>query len=243
MTQQLTRSARPQTGATKSQYVRYAFYKLAPEWWRLPAHERADAGAEFRELVERWRGRMMLSAFSTMGTRGDTDFMLWQASADLDDLHGFAAELQRGRLGAWLNQPYSYLAMTRRSIYVREHTHEGQEGTRLRLMPGGARYLFVYPFVKTRPWYALDVNERQRIMDEHIRIGHQFPSVSLNTTYSFGLDDQEFVLAFETDEPSDFLDLVMRLRESESSMYTLRDTPIFTCISTGLDELIRLIGG
>jgi chlorite dismutase len=98
--------------------------------------------------------------------------MLWQASEDLDDLHGFAAELQRGRLGAWLNQPYSYLAMTRRSIYVREHTHEGQEGTRLRLMPGGAKYLFVYPFVKTRPWYALDLNERQRIMDEHIRIGH-----------------------------------------------------------------------
>jgi chlorite dismutase len=243
MTQQLTRGARPQAGATRSQYVRYAFYKLAPEWWRLLAHERADAGAEFRELAERWRGRMMLSAFSTMGTRGDTDFMLWQASEDLDDLHGFAAELQRGRLGAWLNQPYSYLAMTRRSIYVREHTHVGQEGTRLRLMPGGAKYLFVYPFVKTRPWYALDVNERQRIMDEHIRIGHQFPSVSLNTTYSFGLDDQEFVLAFETDEPSDFLDLVMRLRETEASMYTLRDTPIFTCISTPVDELVRSIGG
>jgi chlorite dismutase len=250
MTQQLTQTARPQTrpdvsgtGATKSQFVRYAFFKLAPEWWRLPAVDRGDAVAEFTALAADWRKRMMLSAFSTMGTRGDTDFMLWQASEDLDDLHGFAAELQRSRLGAWLHQPYSYLAMTRRSIYVREHTHEGQEGTRLRLMPGGAKYLFVYPFVKTRPWYALPLDERQRIMDEHIRIGHQFPTVSLNTTYSFGLDDQEFVLAFETNEPSDFLDLVMRLRETEASQYTLRDTPIFTCISTPLDELGRLIGG
>jgi chlorite dismutase len=226
----------------RSQVVRYAFYKLAPEWWRLPAEQRREAGSAFTRLTERWRECMMLSPFSTMGTRGDTDFMLWHASERLDDLHGFAAELQRSPLGAWLNQPYSYLAMTRRSLYVSKHTHDGQEGTRLRLMPGGSKYLFVYPFVKTRAWYALPLNERQRIMDEHIRIGHQFPSVSLNTTYSFGLDDQEFVLAFESDEPNDFLDLVMRLRETESSMYTLRDTPIFTCISTSVDGLVELLG-
>ena len=36
------------------------------------------------------------------------------------------------------------------------------------------------------------------MMDEHITIGHKYPSVKLNTTYSFGLDDQEFVVAFET---------------------------------------------
>ncbi|MFN8557446.1 MAG: chlorite dismutase family protein [Dehalococcoidia bacterium] len=226
----------------KAQMVRYAFYKLAPEWWRLPAEERRAAGSELIDLVGRWRECMMISPFSTAGTRGDTDFMLWQASARLDDIHGFAADLQRSRLGAWTTQPYSYLAMTRRSIYVANHTHEGQEGTRLRLMPGGAKYLFVYPFVKTRPWYALPINDRQRMMDEHIRIGHEYPSVSLNTTYSFGLDDQEFVLAFESDEVGDFLDLVMRLRESEASMYTLRDTPIFTCLSTPIERLTGLIG-
>jgi chlorite dismutase len=227
----------------KSQVVRYAFYKMLPEWWRLPAEERREAALELTNLVSRWRECMMISPFSTAGTRGDVDFMLWQASERLDDVHGFAADLQRSRLGAWATQPYSYLAMTRRSIYVSEHTHENQEGTRLRLMPGGSKYLFVYPFVKIRAWYALPVNERQRIMDEHIRIGHQYPSVSLNTTYSFGLDDQEFVLAFESDEPNDFLDLVMRLRESESSMYTLRDTPIFTCISKPVEQLAGLLGG
>ena len=243
MTQQLTQTARPASRPTKGQYVRYAFYKLAPEWWRLPAVERQEAAAGFAALAERWRERMMLSPFSTMGTRGDTDFLLWQASEQLDDIHSFAAELQQSRLGAWLTQPHSFLAATRRSMYVRRHVHAGQEGTRLRLMPGGTKYLFVYPFVKTRAWYALPFEERQRMMDEHIRVGHQFPSVSINTTYSFGLDDQEFVLAFETEEPNDFLDLVMRLRESEASQYTLRDTPIFTCIRTSVDELVGLIGG
>ena len=242
MTQQLTQTARPASRPTKGQYVRYAFYKLAPEWWRLPAVERQEAAAGFAALAERWRERMMLSPFSTMGTRGDADFLLWQASEDLDDIHQFAADLQQSVLGAWLSQPYSYLAMTRRSIYVRDHVHAGQDGARLRLMPGGTKYLFVYPFVKTCAWYALPFEERQRMMDEHIRVGHQFPSVSINTTYSFGLDDQEFVLAFESDYPSDFLDLVMALRDTEASSYTERDTPIFTCVTKSPGDMLDLLG-
>lgn len=243
MTQHVVERSRPETTPTQAQFVRYAFYKLAPAWWQLDAAERRTAGAEFTRLAERWGERMMLSPFSTAGMRGDTDFLLWQASEDLAEIHRFAADLQHSALGAWLTQPHSYLAMTRRSVYVRDHVHDGQEGTRLRLMPGGSQYLFVYPFVKTRAWYALPLAERGRIMGEHIRVGHEFPSVSINTTYSFGLDDQEFTLAFESDEPSDFLDLVMRLRETEASLYTLRDTPMFTCVRTSLDELVRLIGG
>jgi chlorite dismutase len=97
--------------------------------------------------------------------------------------------------------------------------------------PGRAKYLFIYPFVKTRAWNALPFDERQKMMDAHIEIGHRYPTVKLNTTYSFGLDDQEFVVAFETDVPEDFLDLVMELRETPASAFTLRDTPIFTCIA------------
>jgi chlorite dismutase len=128
------------------------------------------------------------------------------------------------------------------SVYVREHQHEGQEGSRLHIAPVGARYLFVYPFVKTRAWYTLPLEKRQASMNEHIRVGHKYPRVRLNTTYSFGLDDQEFVLAFESDFPTDFLDLVMELRETEASQYTLRDTPIFTCIKAEGVDLLRSLG-
>ncbi len=80
------------------------------------------------------------------------------------------------------------------------------------------------------------------MMNVHIAVGRKYPSVKLNTTYSFGLDDQEFVVSFETDEPADFLDLVMELREAKSSLYTLRDTPIFTCVSLGLREALDTLG-
>ncbi len=131
--------------------------------------------------------------------------------------------------------------MTKHSMYVSEHTHEGQEGTRLTIAPGGAKYLFVYPFVKTRTWYLLSQAERQRIMTVHIAMGHKYPTVKINTTYSFGLDDQEFVVAFESDYPADFLDLVQELRETESSAYTLRDTPMFTCISMPVREILEAL--
>src|SRR5260221_2600815 len=85
--------------------------------------------------------------------------------------------------------------------------------------------------------------ERQTLMDEHVRIGRKYPSIRLNTTYSYGLDDQEFIVAFEGDEPADFLDLVMELRESEASSYTLRDTPTLTCVQMSLWDMLDTLGG
>jgi chlorite dismutase len=128
-------------------------------------------------------------------------------------------------------------------VYVDKHTHEGQEGTRVRLVPGMFKFLFVYPFVKSKAWYRLTKHARQGMMDEHIEIGHKYPTVRLNTTYCFGLDDQEFVVAFESDKPEHFVDLVMELRHSEATSYTVRDTPTFTCIHRELTEVLDLLGG
>jgi chlorite dismutase len=131
--------------------------------------------------------------------------------------------------------------MTKRSVYVGKNAR-GAHDPRLVITPEDKKYLFVYPFVKTRAWYALPLADRKRMMNEHIRVGLTYPSVSINTTYSFGLDDQEFVVAFESDEISDFLDLVQELRETEASSFTLRDTPMFTCVAQALDEILEAIG-
>jgi chlorite dismutase len=143
--------------------------------------------------------------------------------------------LAQSGLMKWCEVPYSFLAMTKESEYSDE--------SRLEVRPAHGRYLFVYPFVKTRAWYALPADERYRIMQEHIRIGREHPSIELNTSYSFGLDDQEFVVAFETDDPADFVDLVQRLRTTESSAYTLRDTPTFTCVSCSVERALGALDG
>ena len=224
------------------QFVKYDFYKVDPAWRLLPWEERADQRREFSAVVEELATGMFIRSFSLVGLRGDADLLLWEAADSLEQLQETATRLWSTGLGKRLAQPYSYLSMTRRSQYVGQHKHEGQEGTSKKLRPGNAAYLVVYPFLKTRAWYLLPKEERQRMMNDHIRTGHEYPSVKINTSYSFGLDDQEFMVAFETDSPSDFLDLVMELRETEASSYTLSDTPILTCIQRPIQEALASLG-
>jgi chlorite dismutase len=113
-----------------------------------------------------------------------------------------------------------------------------------KITPAGLPYLVVYPFIKVRPWYALSEEDRQRAMDEHIRIGREeFPGIKNHTTYSFGIDDQEFMTAFECEEPADFMHLMLRLRDSEASRYTERDTPIFVGRYLTIREALAQLDG
>jgi len=231
------------SGDDRRQYVNFAFYKVDPAWRRLPAEERQKGKSEFAEVVKVYEQDMLVVSYSLVGIRGDCDFMLWRIGYDPLKFQEMSAQLLATGLGNYLTIPYSYLSMTKRSVYVDKHTHEGQEGTRLRLVPGEFKYLFVYPFVKSKAWYRLTKHARQGMMDEHIEIGHKYPTVRLNTTYSFGLDDQEFVVAFESDKPEHFVDLVMELRHSEATSFTVRDTPTFTCVHRELKEVLDLLGG
>ena len=212
-------------------FVKYSFYKVAPQWRQLPREQRERGKAEFAATLAEFADRIAMSSYSLVGTRGDVDFMLWKVSRSLEAIDELMAQLNRTELAGYLHTPHSYLAMTRRSPYVDDHRHEGQEGATATMRIVGRKYLFVYPFVKTHDWYQQSQEERQRMMNEHFVIGHKYPDVKISTSYSFGLDDQEFVLGFETDNPGTFLDLVMDLRNSEARPYTERDTPIFTCLA------------
>ena len=222
------------------QFIKFTFCKVEGEWRRLPA-EVQDAGkAEMVAVIDEFSDKMMIRSYSLVGLRGDVDFLLWQASDTLEPVQQLGTRIFSTHLGKYLTVPYSYFALTRRSIYLASHSHAGQE--RVKIQPKGSKYLFVYPFVKTRAWYALPKEERQAMMNEHISVGHKYPGVKINTTYSYGLDDQEFVLAFEGDDVGEFLDLVMELRDSRASAYTLRDTPSFTCASMDIREALETLG-
>jgi len=241
-------SGLPRPGAerhehTVRQCVKYSFFKVDSAFRRLPDMKQADLKLELIRTIRDFDRRMLLRPYSLVGLRGDVDFLLWQVAEEIDAFNDLAKAVYSTGMGAYLTMPYSFLAMTRKSIYDIGVPDEGDEADRLIIQPGDGKFLFVYPFVKTRQWYALPLDERQRIMNEHIRIGRKYPQIKLNTTYSFGLDDQEFVVAFEGEHPSDFLDLVMELRDTESSRYTLRDTPTFTCINMSLPDVLDSLGG
>jgi chlorite dismutase len=215
--------------------VKYTFLKVDPAWRRLPDEERAAHKREFAAACEDFASERLLRAFSTVGTRGDTDMMLLSQATNLERIHEFHVVLAQSGLMKWCTQPYSFLAMTKPSEYSDE--------SRLEVRPAHSKYLFVYPFVKTREWYGLPADQRWTIMQEHIKVGKEYPDIDLNTSYSFGLDDQEFVVAFEGDDPARFLDLVQRLRTTEASRYTKRDTPTFTCVAASVERALSALDG
>lgn len=223
----------------RRQFVNFQFYKADRAVRALDPSGKRALREEIVEIASSYDERMMLLPYSTVGLKADADFLLWRITYDLDSFQEMSSEISKSHAGRYLDVTASFLSMTKHSQYVDDHVHEGQEGRRLRIVPGKAKYLFIYPFVKTREWYLLPKEERQRIMNEHIAMGHKYPSVKINTTYSFGLDDQDFVVAFETDEPADFLDLVQELRETESSLYTVRDTPMYTCRRASLEDVLE----
>jgi chlorite dismutase len=216
-------------------FVKYTFLQVDPAWRRLEREERAEHKREFAAACEDYADGHLLQSFSLMGTRGDAELLLIAEAENLDRIHEFHVVLAQSGLMRWSTIPHSFLGMRKPSEYSEDE----------RVVPRGfkGRYVFVYPFVKSREWYALPAQERWRIMQGHIEVGREYPGVDNHTTYSFGLDDQEFVVAFDTDDPGTFLDLVQRLRTTEASRYTVRDTPSFTCLAMTLARALNALDG
>ena len=230
------------TTAQARQLVSFCFYRVDPAWRRLSRDIKRQHTGELCGVVTSSAKRLMVLTFSLIGLKADVDFLIWRVGTSLEELERMSAEIEQTAMGGYLSTPHTYLSMTKRSTYGDKLDPDHQDRRRF-VTPAHSKYLFVYPFVKTREWHQMPFEQRQTMMDEHIQIGNKYPSVRLHTTYSFGLDDQEFVVAFETDQPQDFLDLVMELRESQGSRYTLRDTPIFTCVAKSLPEILNDLGG
>jgi chlorite dismutase len=217
-------------------FVKFTFLKIDPAWQRRDTEQRAQDKREFLAACEDYATDRPLRVYSTVGTRGDTDMLIVSQSPVLEDIHTFHVVLSQSGLAKWATVPHSYLAMTKPSPY-------SDSQVRPEICTSERRYCIVYPLDKKREWYRLPLDERRRVMADHIAIGRRYPEITINTAYSFGLDDQEFVVSFECDDPGEFLDLVQELRTSESSAFTLRDTPIFTCVAMSTPRTLDALDG
>ncbi len=215
-------------------FVKFSFFKLDRSWRSLTEKEKQDSREEFATVVEELSSDDSLRTYSTVGTRADVDFMLLQNSPSVEAFHQTARKLNSTHLAGYLDQPHSYLSVRRKTRYK----HGGGSPD----LKDDYRYFIIYPMVKTRAWYGKSMEERQKMMNDHFRVGHKYPMVKINTTYSFGLDDPEFVVGFEMDDPSDFVSLVMDLREVPAAQFTLSETPIFTTINMPIGEALEALG-
>jgi chlorite dismutase len=221
-----------------SLFVQYLFLKVEPAWRRLPVADRERGRAEFAEVLAAFAPRVRSYAYSTLALKASAELMLWLQAPTPDDAQQAVSALLLSGLGQYADVSYSLFGLTRPSVYTKRRTVQEQavyEQARL-------RYLIVYPFVKTVDWYLMSRDARQGFMNEHMRVGHEYEDVRQVLLYTTGLDDQEFVVAYETDHLERQQDLVIALRGTEARRSTLRDTPIFTCIHRPVGETLALVG-
>ena len=227
----------------RRQIVNFAFFRVLPEWRRLSIAERREHKDEAARVLQRWDCEdMRVLSYSTAGLRGDCDFMLWRISYSLECLNTAHSDLMKTHLGGYLESSHSFLGMTRRSQYLIGHERDNPQPLQGYLKPGGTKYLVIYPFSKTREWYLRPFEERQRVVTEQIKVAQEFSRVKMNTVYSIGVDDNEFVIALETDHLEDVVDMAMRLREVENSLHILRDLPRLTCITMATEQMLERLG-
>jgi chlorite dismutase len=217
-------------------FLNFSFFKVDPKWRWLNEIGKQESAKEFANLIEVANTKIKVRVYSTLGLREDADIMLWMISDSMEKMQVMASKVYSTVVGKYLMPSYVFLSAVRPSVYSSKVT----PGFMTEAQP--MKYCIVYPFVKSREWYLLPFEERKKMMDEHIKVGKKFPQVRLNTTSSFGLDDQDFMLAFETEDLIAFQELIMQLRETKVSKYVVRDTPMIVCVYKGVEDIIKSLG-
>ncbi|MHB1191449.1 MAG: chlorite dismutase family protein [Longimicrobiales bacterium] len=219
----------------------FATYRFTDRFWTLTPAQR-------RERASAWLSGMKASAdvahlYTVQGLETGADVLLW-STARVPDGAAVGAFFRR-RAAAEnahrdvLEPGHVLWGVTRPSEYSRA-AKSAQEIDPF--APERHPYLVMYPFTKTADWYLLGRETRQGMMNEHIRIGKQYRDITQLLLYSFGLQDQEFVVVYETDDLSLFSKLVYDLRATEARRYTKADTPLHTGVLVTADEWLGSLG-
>ncbi|AJZ75598.1 chlorite dismutase family protein [Candidatus Nitrosotenuis cloacae] len=216
-------------------FFNFSFFKIDPKWRWMADLAKEESAKEIEQVIR--NSKIKCRTYSTLGLRDDAEFLLWFASESVEEIQSVISKIYSTVFGKYIIPSHVYLSSTRPSIYAKT-------GKALSFVAGEEpkKYTVVYPFIKTRDWYLLPLEQRKKMMDEHIEVGHKFPQVSLNTTYSFGIHDEDFMLAFESDDLHAFQDLIMELRETQVSKYIEKDTPMIVCVKKDIIPLIASLG-
>jgi chlorite dismutase len=216
----------------------FALFSLRDAAWELDPAARRQALAAF--LVDLSASAERVALYQRYPAGDDGDLLVWSAAdADADD----AADRLFRRAAAAVARHRRLVApgptlwgLTRPSPYVREESKSAIRPLAEERLP----YLVVYPFVKTHDWYRLGLDERRRLMGEHIRVGRRYEGVRQLLLYAFGLQDQDFVVVYDTRELAGFSELVGELRGTEARGFTGRDTPVWVGVHRTAEELVEL---
>jgi len=216
----------------------FALIAFKDAYWALSSAARG-------EFQQAWLAGLRAAAskvdiYQVFPSEANADLLIWSALPveSADETAGFFERFARATnpFRAYVRIGEVLWGYTRPSQYTRARSTQEIDP----LAEARKPYLIIYPFVKTVEWYLMSQDARQGMMNEHIRIGKQHPDITQLLLYSFGVQDQEFVVVYETDNLLHFSDLVSELRSTEVRRYTERDTPLHTALYHPAEETLAL---
>jgi peroxiredoxin len=203
----------------------YAIYPVFKATRSFRALAIDDAAQEVENLFKEWAdGVMVRGVYSTVGFRADADLMLWLVGSSPESVQDALVAFGRTQAGRALDLVWSFMGVVKPAEFTADHAPAFVKGEPPK------RFLNVYPFVRTPEWYLLPSEERAAMLRQHGEIGREFPDVLANTTSAFGINDWEWILAFEADHLERIVDCIRRLREAEARRYTKEEIPFVTGI-------------
>lgn len=215
-------------------YHTYTFFTIDKAFYDILKSKQELYKTEFVKAIQK-HPDIITYSFTTLGLKQQNVFMLWMQSDAIETIQEGLNKRLHTNLGKYLHISHTLFGMTRATQYSPGST--SHEDT----LRKGGKYLIIYPFTKTKEWYMLNFQERRDLMKGHITIGRKYPQISQLLLYSYGIDDNEFIVSYETNSLSEFQELIIELRSDPVRMYTLKDTPIFTCIYREIEETLRFI--
>lgn len=180
-------------------------------------------------------GVVLRGVYDVSGLRADADLMVWLHGERAEDLQSEIRRLRRSAELAPLEGTWAVMGVHRPAEFSADHLPAYMRDTE------PARWLTVYPFVRSYDWYLLPSEERRAMLGEHGRMGRGFPSVLSNTVASFALGDYEWLLGLEADELTDLVDLMRALRAAEARRHVREEVPFFTGRRIEVDEVAAVL--
>ena len=228
---------------TKSRFVSFTLYRVAPEWRQLPKEVRQEDKEQLENIIRQFStlSKCQILAATTMGMMADADFMLFSITDRLEAVQGLATAIAKSEIGGYLTRKSDLIGLeTERT--TQEHVTGKQVGTEKDALSYRHPYLFVYQIKKKHEWYRLPLQERQELLDEQLLIAAKYPTLKLNTASSFGLSEQDFIVVCQCENPQDYMELMQELRETKANSYTQNDAPILSGIKMRLNEVLDTLG-
>lgn len=220
------------------QFVNFIFFRVHPDWRKLPKEEKDLLKTEFEEGFEKYRSELLMFSYSLVGFDSKADMMFWRIGNSVDAIQNMTISLFQTRLGSYLETAENFLTVTnKKTVFIAEGPED-----RNHVNAGKKIYHFVYPLIVDAGKERKQKIERDALVEAGFMVGKRFPNIKIHLTRSLGFGGQDYIISFETDDPGDFLDLTEEIRGSLSGELVANGMPTFICRQRTLRECLDALG-